>query len=387
MSMTSTSKAAARSIVPEHADLPDNARVSGTELLARKRMEGPRICCVLPAYNEAENLAELVPSLCEQLEQLSTEYEVLIVDDGSRDRTAETVVRLAEEHPLRLLQLARNFGKEHALTAGIDHARGDLLILMDADFQHPLELLPRFYELWRQGFDMVYGIRADRRDESALKQRFTRWFYRFMARGSAAVKIEPDAGDFRLFDYSVVKALQSLPERTRFMKGLYSWVGFRTIGIPYRVEERRAGQSGFNFWRLAELAVTGITSFTSLPLRFCSAFGALVSLFSMIYGGYVVVRTLLFGVDLPGWATLVAGISFLSGIQLLSIGILGEYIARVFVEVKQRPTYLVGRYHEAAALRGGVEDNDTTVVPLRADRDQCSAGALADGRSAGSVGD
>ncbi|NOZ70499.1 MAG: glycosyltransferase family 2 protein [Chloroflexi bacterium] len=361
-------------------------RITGDGLLPVQRPPEPFISCVLPAFNEEENLAALLPLLSEQLAQLSPRYEILVVDDGSQDKTAEVAVALSATCSVRLLQLARNFGKENALTAGIDHAGGDLIILMDADFQHPIELLAQFFSYWQQGFDMVYGIRADRHDESAWKRRFSRWFYAFMARGTSAVKIEPDAGDFRLMDRRVANALRSLPERSRFMKGLYSWVGFKTIGLSYHVESRRAGQSGFNFWRLAELAITGITSFTSLPLRLCSGFGALVSLLSIFYGTYIVLRTLVLGVDLPGWATLVAGVCFLSGIQLLSIGILGEYIARVFVEVKQRPTYVIGRYHEPAKQTGGAQENDSAVVSLRTDRDCRPAGPLAGRRPAGAPG-
>lgn len=326
-----------------------DGKVAGSNLLPVQRLSEPLIGCVLPAFNEEENLAKLIPLLCAQLAQLSPHFEILVVDDGSQDRTAEVAVRLSDDYPVRLLQLARNFGKENALTAGIDHVRGDLVILMDADFQHPLEVLPRFFAYWQQGYDMVYGIREDRQGESALKRRCSAWFYAFMARGATAVPIEPNAGDFRLLDRKVVEVLRLLPERTRFMKGLYSWVGFKTIGIGFRVEERQAGKSGFNFWRLSELAITGITSFSSLPLRMCAGFGAMVSLLSILYGLYEVIRTIFFGVDVPGWATLVVGISFLSGVQLLSIGVLGEYVARIFIEVKQRPPYVVGRLHDYPA--------------------------------------
>lgn len=322
----------------------DNGRMAGTSLLPADRESEPLICCVLPAFNEEDNLTALIPRLCGQLALLSPRYEILVIDDGSQDKTSEVTVKLSADYPIRLLQLARNFGKESALTAGLDHARGDVVILMDADFQHPINILPVFFTYWQQGFDMVYGIRANRKDESAWKRRCSNYFYAFMAHG--ALPIEPNAGDFRLLDRKVVDVLRALPERSRFMKGLYSWVGFKTIGITYQVENRRTGKSGFNFWRLTELAITGITSFTNLPLRFCSGFGALVSMLSIVYGLYIVLKTLVFGIELPGWATLVAGISFLSGMQLLSIGILGEYIARVFIEVKQRPSYVIGRRHE-----------------------------------------
>ena len=333
---------------PQELFVPIDASDTNATTRSVQRMPDPLINCVLPTYNEEENLAALIPLLCAQLAALSPNYEILVVDDGSRDRTAEVAIELSAEYPVRLLQFARNFGKESALTAGLDHTRGDLVILMDADFQHPLDVLPKFFAYWLQGFDMVYGVREDREAESFWKRRFSTWFYAFMARSADKVRLEPNAGDFRLLDRKVVNALRALPERTRYMKGLYAWVGFKTIGIPFQVENRRAGKSEFNFWRLSELALTGITSFTSLPLQLCSGFGAIIATLSIVYGLYIVLRTLILGVDLPGWATLVAGVSFLSGIQLFSIGILGEYTSRIFIEVKQRPPYVVDRLHDYA---------------------------------------
>lgn len=327
-------------------DGSEDGKVFGSKLIQAQRINKPFIGCVLPALNEEANLLAIVPLLCAQLEQLSPFYEIIVVDDGSNDSTAEVVVKLSNNYPVSLLQLARNFGKENALTAGIDHIRGDLVILMDADFQHPIEVLPRFFAFWQQGFDMVYGIREDRQGESTLKRRCSHLFYSFMAHSSSAPLLEPNAGDFRLLDRKVIEVLRMLPERSRFMKGLYGWVGFKTIGIHYRVEDRQSGKSQFNFRSLFELAITGITSFSSLPLRLWTAFGAVVSLTSILYGLFILLRTFAFGVDLPGWATLVVAICFLSGIQLLSIGVLGEYIARIFIEVKQRPSYVVGRRHD-----------------------------------------
>lgn len=315
---------------------PDTSQTRGTDIL---------IGCVVPAHNEAENLQKLLPVLNEQLAKLSPQYEILIVDDGSRDNTSEVAIELSARFPVRLLQLSRNFGKENALTAGIDHVRGDVVLLIDADLQHPVELIPTFYQHWRDGYDMVYGVRTDRDDEKYWKRRLSGWFYNLLRRMSD-IPIEPNAGDFRLMDRRVVDTLKALPERNRFMKGLYGWVGFKSISVPFHVEHRQKGKSSFNFWRLMELAVTGITSFTSIPLRIWAGIGAIISIFSIIYGVFIAIRTIFFGVDLPGWATLTVGVTFLGGVQLFSIGVLGEYVARIFTEVKHRPPYVIYRQHD-----------------------------------------
>lgn len=311
---------------------------------SRKRPAIPLISCVVPAYNEAENLVILIPELTKTLTGLSSEYEIIVVDDGSYDQTSTVAISLSTAHPVSLVQLSRNFGKEQALSAGLDYARGDVVILMDADLQHPLDLLPCFMEYWRKGYDSVYGIRSDRDDENILKRSATALFYKLINRGSKTI-IEPDAGDFRLLDASVVKVLRSLPERNRMMKGLYAWVGFIGIGVPFKVAARRKGKSHYSIGLLSKLALSGLTSFTDMPLRMWAIIGASISLLSISYGIFETIRNFLFGVDVPGWTTLVVGITFLGGIQLLSIGILGEYIARIYTEVKARPLYVVSHYH------------------------------------------
>lgn len=298
------------------------------------------ISCVIPAYNEARNLRELIPTLHACLLQISHRPEILCIDDGSHDNTYEVAVELAQEYPVKVIQLSRNFGKEAAMTAGLEHASGDVIILMDGDCQHSIDVLPTFLQEWRKGYDMVYGIRSGRESEPLWKRKFTSVFYALMRR-STSVPIIPDAGDFRLMDRRVVNALNQLPERTRFMKGLYAWVGFKSIGCSYEVQERYAGISSFNFRKLIQLALTGLVSFSDVPLRVWSAIGAVISLISILYGAYIFIRTLWFGVDLPGFATITVGITFLGGVQLLSIGVLGEYIGRIFNEVKQRPIYIV----------------------------------------------
>ncbi len=310
--------------------------------LQAKRPERPSLTCILPAYNEGDNLGRLIPELTTYLARFSDQVELLIVDDGSQDNTAIIAAALAEDYPVTLLQLSRNFGKEAALSAGIDHAEGDVVLLMDADGQHPLEVVDQFFQHWREGFDMVYGVRDNRNDESAAKRHLTNLFYRILSR-SAEIDIHPDAGDFRLLDRKVVQALRQLPERSRMMKGLYAWVGFPSKAVTFQVAPRMGGTTNFRLRHLSSLALTGFTSFSSAPLRVWMLIGAGVSVLSLLYAFVIVLRTLLFGSDVPGWPTIAAGIAFLGGIQLFSVGILGEYIARIFSEVKARPLYLVGR--------------------------------------------
>lgn len=298
------------------------------------------ISCVIPAYNEAGNLRELIPKLHTCLAQMTDTLEILCIDDGSHDNTYEIALEFAAQYPVKIIQFSRNFGKEAAMTAGLEYATGDVIILMDGDCQHSTKVLPKFLQEWRNGYDMVYGVRTGRESEPWWKRKFTKIFYALMRTGTS-VPIIPDAGDFRLMDRRVVNALNQLPERARFMKGLYAWVGFKSIGCAYDVQERYAGQTSFNFSKLIQLALTGIVSFSDIPLRVWSGIGAIISLISMMYGAYIFMRTLFYGVDLPGFATITVGITFLGGVQLLSIGVLGEYIGRIFNEVKQRPIYIV----------------------------------------------
>lgn len=299
------------------------------------------ISCIVPVYEEEELIVAFVKQLQKVLAGLSHHYEIIIVDDGSRDQTvAKAMPFVRPKGPVKLLSLSRNFGKEVALTAGLDYCQGDVAILLDADFQHPLALLPVFLEKWACGHDMVYGTRTDRETDSYLKRHFARLFYWLMQK-ITKIDIPNNAGDFRLLDRQIIDALKQFPERTRFMKGLYAWVGYQKIGVPYVVNERVAGKSGWHFSSLTELAITGITSFSDVPLRVWGLIGFVISFVSLVYAIYIITVTLLFGADLPGFPTLVVAIMFLGGIQLLSVGILGEYIARIFTEVKQRPHYLL----------------------------------------------
>lgn len=298
------------------------------------------ISCVVPVYNEEEVIAEFVAALDKTLKELGYPYEIVLVDDGSQDNTFNIVQELRSQFPIRYLRFSRNFGKEKALSAGLDYARGDAVILMDGDFQHPLELLSEFVVQWEAGYDMVYAVRQNRSDEAWLKRTCARAFYQFASKINR-VNIPANAGDFRLLDRKIVNALQKLPERNRFMKGLYSWVGFKQIAIPFEVQPRKLGTSQWSFYSLLDLAITGITSFTAFPLRMIALGGIGVATMAMLYALWIILSTLIFGIQTPGWATIVTTISFFGGLQLFALGVVGEYIGRVFDEVKHRPHYII----------------------------------------------
>ena len=306
------------------------------QLLANKKVG---ISCVVPVHNEQQVIGDFLPALSNALQQLTSDYEIIVVDDGSKDNTLTIVSQLKLNH-MKVLSLSRNFGKEIALTAGIEHASKAVTILIDCDFQHPLNVIPTFLEKWAEGNDMVYAVRKNRDDESWLKQKFARAFY-YLLGSINEIDIPPDAGDFRLMDSQVIQTISHFEERNRFMKGIYAWVGYKTTAVPYEVEQRQAGKSKWSFVKLFRLALNGIFSFSNVPLKIWSLLGVVISLISFIYGIWIVFDTLVFGVDVPGYATIVVAIMFFGGIQLLSIGILGEYIARIFTEVKRRPKYIV----------------------------------------------
>ena len=320
------------------------------------RSHTPSISCVVPAYNEAGHLPTLLAELSAALIALGPHWEIIVVDDGSRDGTDALIRPWLQQPGVRYLALSRNFGKEAALTAGLEHATGDVVLMIDADGQHPLGLLPQMLAGWRQGADAVCAVRDNRSDESWAKRWGTHLFYRIVNAGSP-VAIPADAGDFRLMDRRVVDALLALPERNRFLKGLYAWVGFRTEFIRYEPAPRAAGSSSFSFTRLMGLALTGVTAFSTLPLRLWSGLGSLIAVASIGYGGWIVLDHLFNGNPVPGWPTVVVSLMFFSGVQLLSIGILGEYVGRIFTEVKHRPVYLLresagrGRIGQATALQ------------------------------------
>ncbi|HSW92954.1 MAG TPA: glycosyltransferase family 2 protein [Gammaproteobacteria bacterium] len=298
------------------------------------------ISCIVPVFNEEANADSFFPILADVLKKIAKRFEIIVVDDGSRDATVAKILALPTEFNIKLLGFSRNFGKETALTAGLDHCSGDVAILMDADFQHPVDVLPAFLTEWAKGYDMVYGVRKNRDNESRVKRSFARLFYWLMAK-MTKVDVPSNAGDFRLMDRKVIQAINSFQERVRFMKGLYAFVGFKKIAVPYDVQERAGGKSSWGFFRLTELAITGITTFSDIPLRVWGFVGFVVSLISLVYAIYFVTSTLMYGTDLPGFPSIIVAVMFLGGVQLLSIGILGEYIARIFTEVKQRPKYII----------------------------------------------
>ncbi len=301
----------------------------------------PLISIVAPCYNESETVDLFVDAIEKIVADADFETEIIFIDDGSRDDTRERLSRLTARHEnIRAIALSRNFGKEAALTAGVDHAGGDAVIVMDVDLQDPPELVLDFVRKWRDGFDVVYAAREDRQSDTAAKRATASWFYRLFNKMSS-IKIPENAGDYRLMDRRVVDHIKALPERSRFMKGLFAWVGFRSIGVPYVRPERAAGETKFNFWKLWNFAIDGFTSFSTAPLRVWTYFGVAVAAASILYATIIILQTLIFGRDVPGYASLLVFILFFGSIQMISVGILGEYIARLFAEVKQRPVYIV----------------------------------------------
>ncbi|HEY0721862.1 MAG TPA: glycosyltransferase family 2 protein [Gammaproteobacteria bacterium] len=300
---------------------------------------------VIPFYNESGNIPELFRRLDEVLSRHAPEYEVIGVDDGSRDDTFLRLLAEREKNPrIKLVRLSRNFGKEIALSAGLQHTRGEAVVTMDADLQHPPELIPEFLAHWREGYKMVYAARQSAQRETWLHTLFAKVFYWLFAKISH-LELPKGAGDFRLLDRRVVDALNAMPERTRFMKGLFAWVGFSQIGVPFVPPERFSGKSGFSFHRLWHFAIDGVAAFSTVPLRVWSLLGLLISALSLIYGAFLVIRTLAFGIDVPGYASLMVSTLFIGGIQLISLGVIGEYLGRVFEEVKHRPLYLISETH------------------------------------------
>lgn len=302
----------------------------------------PRLSVVVPLYNEGETVEALHRRLTQVLAGLElSDWDIVCVDDGSRDDTYARVAALcAGDRHLKAIRFARNFGKEAAMAAGLQAATGDVIVLMDGDLQHPPELIPEMLARWRGGAMMVTAVRRSRVTDPWLRRKLTHAFYAFFSKVSE-VALAEGGGDFRVFDRAVVEAINSLPERTRFMKGITSWVGFRQEVVEFEPAQRAGGVSGWSMLRLLRYAIDGLSAFSTLPLRVWSVIGLGMAGLSGLYGLFLLLRTMLFGIDLPGYVSLMVSGLFLSGIQLISLGVLGEYVGRIFTEVKGRPLFLV----------------------------------------------
>jgi glycosyltransferase involved in cell wall biosynthesis len=321
----------------------------------------PAVSVVVPVFNEAEVIAETHRRLALVMAALDVPWEVVYVNDGSRDHSLRALEALLHtDSHVALVNLSRNFGKEIATTAGLDHARGDAVIVMDADLQDPPEVIPLLVAAWHDGFDMVCAQRRLRDGDSWLKRNTAAAFYRVM-HNLGEVPLPPNVGDFRLMSRRVVDAVQQLRERHRFMKGLFAWAGFPTTTVLYDREPRAAGRTKWSFWKLWNLAIEGITSFSVLPLKLATYLGLGVASFAVVFGAQLILRTLLFGNPVAGYPSLMAVILFLGGTQLITLGIIGEYLGRVFNETKRRPLYLVERYEPSDGCEAG---RAGTVTPI-----------------------
>ncbi|RUR42377.1 glycosyltransferase family 2 protein [Vreelandella populi] len=303
----------------------------------------PTLSLIVPVLDEEESIGTFLAAINEHLTTLPAELEILFVDDGSSDNTIAEIERAQEDDGrVRYIKLSRNFGKEAAMTAGLDHATGDAVIPMDVDLQDPPKLINEFFRLWQEGYDTVYGLRRDRNEDTRGKRASANMFYRVF-NWLSHTEIPANTGDYRLMDRKVVEALKKLPERNRFMKGMFAWPGFSSIGVEYSRPARHAGQTKWNAWKLWNFAIDGLTSFSTWPLRVWTYIGLSVAMLSLIYMSYIIIRTIIFGVDWPGYASIMSAILFFGSVQLISIGVLGEYIGRLYIESKNRPLYLVER--------------------------------------------
>ena len=306
-----------------------------------------KITILIPCYNEEASL----PLLYEALQSLmgecpNYEWELLFVNDGSRDKTLQIIKQLrANDSRVCYIDLSRNFGKEAAMLAGFDYATGDCMVIIDADLQHPPTLIPQMIALWEEGYDDVYAKRRDRGEESWLRKRLSLLFYRLLQH-TTRIEILPNVGDFRLLDRRCIDVLRQLRETERYTKGMFCWIGFKKKEILFDQCDRVAGQSSWKFSSLFNLAIEGITSFTTSPLRISTVLGFFISVFAFLYMVFVIIKTFIYGEDVQGFPTLIITILFLGGIQLISIGIIGEYIGRIFNETKNRPVYIVKEYEK-----------------------------------------
>ncbi len=326
----------------------------------RKRM----VSIVVPVFNEEEGISafyQRIRALVNELPQY--EMEILFVDDGSTDNSYPSLVQLAETDPVtKVIKLSRNFGHQTAITAGIDIAKGDAVVVIDADLQDPPEVIIRFLQKWEEGFDVVYGVRDKREGESHLKLMTAALFYRIL-KALVRIDIPVDVGDFRLMSRRVVAQLKGIQERDRFIRGLVSWIGFKQIGIPYSREKRFAGETKYPYRKMIKFALDGLTSFSSIPLKIATLLGYLTSVFAFIYACSVFIQKAL-GYTVQGWATIMVGMLFLGGVQLICLGIIGEYIGRIFNETKHRPLYIIDSLHNINSIESlSATQEEATTLP------------------------
>ena len=300
-----------------------------------------QISVVIPLYNEEENIDILFKRVIGALESLKLTYEIICINDGSKDKTLDILIDYyLNNSDIKVINLSRNFGKDIALTAGIDYASGNAVIPIDADLQDPPELIGEMVLKWQEGYDIVYATRKTRQSETWFKRSTANAFYVLLGK-ITKISIPRNTGDFRLLDRKAVEALKRLPERTRFMRGLFAWVGFKSTYILFERQPRYQGNTKWNYWKLWNFALDGITSFSLLPLKIWTYVGLIISLLSLFYASFLVIRTIFLGIDVPGYASLMVTILFLGGIQLITLGIIGEYLGRVYEEIKGRPLYIV----------------------------------------------
>jgi len=305
------------------------------------KKSGVFISIVVPCYNEEEVIDIFLEKIFEVLKRVGKSYEIVFVNDGSRDATLEILKAKAKEYEeVRVISLSRNFGKEAALSAGLDASKGETVVPIDVDLQDPPELILEFVKKYKEGYDVVVGKRADRTTDSTAKRVSAESFYKLHNKISD-IEIPHNVGDYRLMSRRVVEELKKLPETQRFMKGIFAWLGFKTAVIEYKREARAAGDTSFNGWKLWNFALDGITSFSTAPIRIWLYIGIFLAFISFVYGSWIILKTLIFGADSPGYASIITVVLFLGGIQLMGIGILGEYIGRIYMESKNRPVYII----------------------------------------------
>ena len=309
--------------------------------------EKPKIAVIIPCYNEEDNVKAVYDRLTEVLNSTNYQYDLIFIDDGSKDNTLNELLKLYEkDHKVKIIAFSRNFGKEIALSAGLDYADADAVIPFDADLQHPPEVILNLLTKFEEGYDVVNAVRSKRDKESFLKKFTSKAFYRIINK-LTNIEIPQDVGDFRLISKNALNAIKEIRERKRFMKGIFAWVGFKTTSVYYERAPRHAGKTKWNYLKLIDLAIEGITSFSTVPLRLASLLGIIVSLTAFLYAVWITISKILYGNPVKGYPSMMVAILFLGGVQLITIGIIGEYVGRIYEEVKQRPLYIVKKVWDA----------------------------------------